>query len=117
MFGEDEVKQLVEDCDGSIREILKVVKWMRHCFGQKKFTPHRRDIIQKFISRFDHLHEAEIIDTFIDKNGEETTSVMARAADINLFVEKAVEIREIKNPKIFPENRHNYEIILNALNF
>ena len=36
VFGEDEVKQLVEDCDGSIREILRVVKWMRHCFGKKK---------------------------------------------------------------------------------
>ena len=61
-------------------------------FWPEKITPHRRDIIQKFISRFDHLHEAEIIDTFTDKNGEETTSVIARVADINLFVEEAPKL-------------------------
>lgn len=92
VFGEDEVKQLVEDCDGSIREIIKVLKWVRKCFGKKKFTPHIRDIMKKYLSRFDHLHEAEI-ETFIDKNGEDKVSVIARVADINLFVQEATKER------------------------
>ena len=67
---------------------------MRKCLGRKKFTPHIRVITQKYLSRFDHLYEAEIV-TFLDKNGEETVSVIARVADTNLFVETWPQLRQI----------------------
>ena len=33
VFGENEVRKLITDCNGSTREILKVIKWMRKCYG------------------------------------------------------------------------------------
>ena len=59
VFGKEEVKKLVEDCEGSVRDILRVVKWMRHCFGKNSFTPHIKDIIKEHLSRFDDLIKAE----------------------------------------------------------
>ena len=35
VFGPEEVKKLVEDCEGAVNYILRVVKWMRLCFGQQ----------------------------------------------------------------------------------
>ena len=47
VFNEKGVIKLVNDCNGSIREIRKVIKWMRNKFGRKFFTPHINEIIKK----------------------------------------------------------------------
>ena len=40
VFDEEVMKILIDDCKGSINEILRVVKWMRRRFGQKAFVPN-----------------------------------------------------------------------------
>ena len=40
VFGEKEVKMLLEDCEGCQRDLLRVIKWMRKCFGRKHFSPN-----------------------------------------------------------------------------
>ena len=59
VFGENEVKKFIEDCEGSQRDIFKMIKWMRKCFGRQSFTPKIQQIIQKHLSRYDDLHESE----------------------------------------------------------
>ena len=45
VFGENEVKKLIEDFEGSQRDILKMIKWMRKYFGRQSFTPKMQQII------------------------------------------------------------------------
>ena len=45
VFGEEEVTKLIEDCKGSSRDILKMFKWMRACFGRRQFAPNIRKLI------------------------------------------------------------------------
>ena len=40
IFGEKEVRILLEDCKGSQRDLSRVIKWMRQCFGRKHFGLH-----------------------------------------------------------------------------
>ena len=97
VFGVEEEKKLVEDCEGSMRDILRVVKWMRHCFGKNSFTPHNKHIIKERLSRFDDLIEAEKM-TFKSKNGEDIESVLSKVVYINSFIEEACKERGIKIP-------------------
>ena len=72
----------MEDCEGSVNDILRVVKWMRNCFGKKAFTPHIKLIIKEHLNRFEDLIEAEKI-TFKAKNGEDIESVLSKVIDVN----------------------------------
>ena len=82
IFGEREVRILLEDCEGSQRDLLRVIKWMRQCFGRKHFSPKIREVMKEYLSRYDTIHtsEREIV---LDKNGEEKMSVISRVVDIN----------------------------------
>ena len=99
VFGEKEVQQLLEDCKGSIRDILRTIKWMRHCFGRRHFTPNIRQIIQRHIHRLDELHNSEIM-TFKDKDKKEVSRVLSKVADVATFVDEIAHIRNIKEPKL-----------------
>jgi hypothetical protein len=50
VFGEEEVKKLLEDCNSSTREILKIIKWLRHCFGRQHFAPKIQAIISEHLN-------------------------------------------------------------------
>ena len=39
-FTEEHAIGMLEDCKGSIRELHRAFKWMRHAFGQKAFSPN-----------------------------------------------------------------------------
>ena len=80
VFGEEEVKKLLEDCEGSQNDILRIIKWMRNCFGRRQFTPHIKQLIQKHLSRFEELHEAEKV-IFIDRDGEDKLSVISKVVE------------------------------------
>ena len=99
VFNEKDVIKLVDDCNGSIREIRKVIKWMRNKFGRKFFTPHINEIIKKHVNSLSHLHESEI-ETFHDKNGDPIETVISKVTDVNLFVNEIARIRNLKNPEL-----------------
>lgn len=99
VFNEKDVIKLVDDCNGSIREIRKVIKWMRNKFGRKFFTPHINEIIKKHVNSLSHLHESEI-ETFHDKNGDPIETVISKVTDVNLFVNEIASIRNLKNPEL-----------------
>ena len=82
-------------------DILRIIKWMRSCFGYRQFTPHIHKLIQKHLSRFDELHEAEKV-TFIDRDGEDKVSVISKVVDVNMFVAEVAKERTIKKPKLIP---------------
>ena len=50
VFGEEEVKKLLEDCNSSTRELLKVIKWMRLCFGRQMFAPKISTMISEHLN-------------------------------------------------------------------
>ena len=59
MFGEKEVRKLISDCNGSTREILKVIKWMRKCIGKNHFAPHLIETIKEHMNHLEDLHESD----------------------------------------------------------
>ena len=42
-FTEEHAIGMLEDCKGSIRELHRAFKWMRHAFGQKAFSPNLKE--------------------------------------------------------------------------
>ena len=99
VFGEKEVAILVEDCKGSIRDLLRMIKWMRHCFGSKHFAPHIREMIKKHFNKLDYLHEAETV-TAKDKDNCDIQTVLSKVADVSTFVSEIAQIRKIQQPKL-----------------
>ena len=89
VFNEENVKQLIDDYEGSITNILKIISWMRRVFGKKAFVPYIKEIIKKHVNSLEELHEAEI--KIFKKNGEDHKSVLANVTDLNLFVEEVAE--------------------------
>ena len=39
VFGEKDVKMFLEECEGSHKDLFRVNKWVRKCFGRKHFSP------------------------------------------------------------------------------
>ena len=80
MFGDDEVKKLLEDCNSSTREILKMVKWMRQCFVKNSFDPKIQDMISEHLNMMKpYTTGAKTI--FRDRNGGNIQSVMTNIID------------------------------------
>ena len=99
VFGEIEVIKLIEDCNGSTRDLLKMIKWMRSCFGKNHFSPNIRKLIQDHMNKLEHLHEAEV-ETFKDKDGNDKESVLSRIADLNSFIDEIKTARNLIKPKL-----------------
>ena len=68
VFSEDDLEILLEDCKSSARDIEKVIKWMRHKFGRKFFTPNITTKITEPLNSLIDLHEGEAV-IFKDKAG------------------------------------------------
>ena len=60
MFDENDMIKLIEDTRGAVRELLKVIKWLRSKFGRKAFTPNLRDKIRAHLNILEEFHESEI---------------------------------------------------------
>ena len=72
---------LVEDCKGSVRELLRVIKWMRNCFRKKPFAQHIKEMIKSQFNKLDHLHEADIIN-LPDSDGNIIETVLSKVVDV-----------------------------------
>ena len=76
VFYEEDVKRQINDCEGSINDIRRVIKWMRNRFGRKAFTPKIGQIISEHVNSLSHLHKAEKT-TFKDKKGHDCKTVLS----------------------------------------
>ena len=99
VFNEEGVKRLIDDCNGSLNDLRKVIKWMRHAFGRKAFTPKINEIIKQHVNSLRDLHKAEKA-TFKDKKGEDFETVLSTVIDLTKFIEEVALIRKIEKPKV-----------------
>ena len=54
VFNEEDVLHLMENYNGSLRDLKRVIKWMRNKFGKKAFTPYLEQRILEFMNKLDH---------------------------------------------------------------
>ena len=75
MFDEGDMIKMIEDTRGAVRELLKVIKWLRSKFGKKSFTPNLRDKIRAHLIILEDFHESEI-EIFKEKDGKEQKTAL-----------------------------------------
>ena len=98
-FTEEHAIGMLEDCKGSIRELHRAFKWMRHAFGQKAFSPNLREKLKEHLNILQDYHEAELT-VFHDKDGQEIKTCISKVIDFEMFVTEIARVRGYEDPEV-----------------
>ena len=92
IFSEKDIDNIVNECNGSVREILKVVKILRKTFGRNVFVSNIRKIISDKIKSTAKFHESKKM-IFKNKSGENIETVLTNVTNLESFIEYIVQKR------------------------
>jgi len=83
---------MVNECNGSVREILRVVKILRKTFGRNVFVSNIRKIIRDKIKITEKFHESVKM-AFKNNIGDEIETVLTKLKDLEGFIEYIIQKR------------------------
>ena len=99
VLGEEDVIKLVEDMNCLLRDLMKAIKWVRHCLGSKHVVKGIKELIEKHLRRMEDDHEVEPV-VFKDKDGKDKLSSLAKVKDLPSFLNTVSKLRGIEKPKL-----------------
>ena len=91
-FTENDVDNMVNECNGSVHEILRVVKILRKTFGRNVFVSNIRKIIRDKIKITEKFHESVKM-AFKNNIGDEIETVLTKVKDLEGFIEYIIQKR------------------------
>ena len=92
IFSEKDIDNIVNECNGSVREILKVVKILRKTFGRNVFVSNIRKIISDKIKSTAKFHESKKM-IFKNKSGDYIETVLTKVTNLESFIEYILQKR------------------------
>ena len=96
---EKDLITMIEKADVSQNQLLKLLAVLRRRFGRKAFEPNLAKKMRDHMNSFDDDFETTST-TFQCKDGKDLISSLSKTKDINQFLNRIAELRELRKPKI-----------------
>ena len=96
---EKDLITMIEKADVSQNQLLKLLAVLRRRFGRKAFEPNLAKKMREHMNSFDDDFETTST-TFQCKDGKDLISSLSKTKDINQFLNRIAELRELRKPKI-----------------
>ena len=89
---------MIEKADVSQNQLLKLLAVLRKRFGRKAFEPNLAKKMREHLNSFDDDFETTST-TFQCKDGKDVKSSLSTTKDVNQFLNRIAELRELRKPK------------------
>ena len=96
---EKDLITMIEKADVSQNQLLKLLAVLRKRFGRKAFEPNLAKKMREHLNSFDDDFETTST-TFQCKDGKDVKSSLSTTKDVNQFLNRIAELRELRKPKV-----------------
>ena len=96
---EKDLVAMLEKADVSTHQLLKLLSVLRKRFGRKAFEPKLKEKIRSHLNSLDDDFETNCV-SFQSKDGKEFKSSLSKTRNVNHFLNKIAELRELQKPKV-----------------
>ena len=96
---EKDLITMIEKADVSQNQLLKLLAVLRKRFGRKAFEPNLAKKMREHLNSFDDDFETTST-TFQCKDGKDVNSSLSTTKDVNQFLNRIAELRELRKPKV-----------------